>query len=385
MNESELHNKMHAHWVSSTRSWVTALVVVGLVGLGVAVDRCAEGQGRPPALEHARRIWLGPEAVVLDGTIADTGSQAGEGPVAFWAIKDFDLSAEQRGRGGQSARLLVLGDPEVMVYWNGLLVHSEVYQLGQQVTSLNVGPLLEAKNRVILEGRSNTGAGGLLGALWLDLPGEGDTEEIWVTDSSWQVTRQFDPNLLAGFSSLSRVEHLEPARTWNGQDLGRWQPLVIADQPEALSWPSRRLDQDFPSAKVAYQGRIATTGETEPWPSGVLYSFAEPVRGCLAIVAPSLFSRRAFFFENSTSLEDAKGPLEFARDNGQGPAAIGQRVVPVRGSRRWLDASPHSFSSVLLEGTGRRELGSAETVWVQPCAAEDRGLVASQRLRWSQF
>lgn len=389
MNESEPNSRAKLPGGSSNRRWVLVTALVGVTVFGVLVDRCAQGRGRPLALEGARRIWLGPELTPLaDGQESAAVSHSPtNAPVAFWAVKDFDLSAQQIERGAQSARLLVRGDPEVMVYWNGILVHSEAYRLGQDVTVLNVGPLLEARNRVILAGRSRTGAGGLLGALWMELPAsrEAAADPVWVTDSSWQVLRHFDHELLAGFSSLEQVRGIEPAKTWSGQDLGRWRPLVIAEQPSAVSWPSRRQERTYPLARIAYAGATAAAGETEPWPSGVLYTFAESVHGCLAIAGESLFPRRLFFFEDRDVLEQIKGPLEFALENGLGPAAVDEYVVPMKGARLWYDSVHRRFSRVLLEGKGGGELRTRETVWVQACAAQNKGVLAPQRLRWNKL
>ena len=130
MNDANSHQPERPQ--PSRKSRFLALGCVGLVLLGLAVDRWSAQRGIPEALAGAHRIWLDQPA---PQDVDDVS------PVAFWAIKDFELTPLQRETGGQTARLVLLGDPSALVYWNGVLIHSSQFRLGQQVMPIKVGPI----------------------------------------------------------------------------------------------------------------------------------------------------------------------------------------------------------------------------------------------------
>ena len=345
-------------------AWLGGLTLLFIIGL--VVDRWTEDAGRPLALAEAQRIWLDQEGE----------PSALREPTSFWAIRDFALSAEQLERGAASATLVLIGDPGIVVYWNGLLVHSSEYRLGQPVYRLKVGPLLEERNRVVLEGRSGQGGGGLLAALWLNEPesASGDAtndEPLWVTDQRWQTTKTFNADVLSGLLPLSALSDLAPAKAWSSLDLGRWQPLRMSEDQLEASWPSQRLEIIAPSSRSIHTAEPYQEGESEPWPSGVLLTFEETVQGCLGLAGRDLFSRRVFFFENPATFRELKGPREYAQAQGQVWSNRSERVVAVRGATSWFDTEARSFRAVFLEGPvtidAKAELDGS-TTWVQRCA-----------------
>ncbi len=359
----------HVPHATPSSGWSRVALLSGVAVifvLGLVVDRCTERAGRPAAMAEAQRIWL-------DG--ADQGA-ALSAPASFWAIKDFALTEEQRVMGASGATLLVIGDPSVLVYWNGVLVHSSEYRLGQAVRRLKVAPLLEARNRVVLEGRSSHGGGGLMAALWLQAPASSSDqgsigEPVWVTDQSWLTTQTFSADVLSGLLLLTSVADLAPVKAWSKLDLGRWQPLEIDPAQLAASWPSQRQETITPISRSLHTAQPHIKGEPEPWPNGVLLTFEEQVEGCLGLAGADLFSRRIFFFEEASLLQDFHGPRELASAHGQVWANRSERVVAMSQSTSWLDSQARSFGAVFLEGAVPLSDAAGldgSTAWVQRCA-----------------
>lgn len=351
--------------------WVAvALAVI----TGLWVDRCASSSGRPAALADAQRIWWD------HGRDTEEGAPPPGVAFSFWMLRDFALGADELTRGARSARLVLLGDPEVLVYWNGVLVHSTHYRVGGAADVLDVSQLLRAHNRILLEVRSDHGAGGVMAALWLDQwpgdslegkqPGDGP---LWITDDQWLATRRFDPWLLDAWLPLdtSRTkDHLRPVRTWPELDLGRWQPLRVADELVQPTWPSTRQSRRVPERLTPLETEDAAPGGTPTWPRGWVVDFGESVRGCLALGGVMAFPRRAHFVEDPATFSELHGPVEFAAQHRLGPGYRESWILPMPGAPQWLDAVPRSFRAVLLEGDPHGPGVDPRDIWVQPCATD---------------
>lgn len=348
--------------------WVAvALAVV----LGFVVDRWTASSGRPAAFADAHRVWWDHDRDKAPG--APPPGVA----FSFWLVRDFALDPEQLARGEQTARLVLVGDPEVLVYWNGVLVQSSHYRVGDSATVLDVTQLLRANNRILLEVRSDHGVGGVMAALWLDDwvgsragPAHG-ASPLWVTDEEWRATRQFDPWLLDAWLPLDSARlagRLLPVRTWPSLDLGRWQPLRVAEQVRSPTWPSARQSRRLPARIVPFEPEETPPGSTPSWPPGFIVDFGETVDGCLSLGGNMTFARRAHFVESPVTFNDLHGPVEFAAAQRLGPGYRESWVLPLPGATSWLDAVPRRFRAVLLEGDPNRPAPGPDEVWVQSCA-----------------
>ncbi len=393
------------------KRWHVALAILGVVTTGVLVDHATERAGRPAALEDAKRIWWDPPKDVV-ASLSESGAKAlRTQPRAFWAIRDFELGEQQLVVGSSSARLVVLGDPELLVYWNGLLVHSHRYRQGQAAVVLDVSTLMEARNRVVLEGRSENGDGGMIAALWLKLPLDGSpdpSDRVWVTDGTWETIDHFDAGLLRGRTMIAPEQSGTP-RLFGDLDLGHWQPLEIAPVVISPSWPSQRRQRSFPIARTDHLAvpadgnggeRVDLSSRADrdeapgrpakpQWPNGEVVEFAAGTTGCLAVAAGESFPRRIFFADSLDQLTLASGPQDYLRATG-GAFRENTWVLPVP-QGGWLSAAPRRFGAVFLEGLAAQPAGpksgrssvstessdpslasgreAEPTIWVQPCAA----------------
>lgn len=359
------------------RPRLLAVVVMFAVVAGLLVDRWASSTGRPAALADAQRIWWDHAAVASDSEEIPPGVA-----ISFWMVRDFALGDDELARGARAARLVLLGDPEVLVYWNGMLVHAMDYRVGDAADVLDVSTLLRPHNRVAFEVRSDHGAGGVLAALWLDdwsADGEPDAQEghsgpVWVTDGDWQASREVNSWLLDAWLPLDSprvAERLVPVRTWPRLDLGRWQPLRIREDVIAPTWPSARQERRFPERIEALPSAEAGPGDTPSWPRGWVVDFGESVDGCLALNGPMAYSRRAHYVDDPATFTQLHGPVEFVAEHRLGPGYRESWILPLPGGGHWLAAGPRSFRAVLLEAPPNAPEPAPEDIWVQACARVD--------------
>ena len=355
------------------------LVVLVLIAVaaGLFVDRWTSSSGRPAAFGDAQRIWWDHDHVSPGEAVEALPPGVA---FSFGMVRDFALSEAQLEQGRQRARLVLLGDPDVLVHWNGVLVHSTHYRVGGAADVLDVSLLLRANNRVVFEVRSDHGAGGVMAALWLD-DWSGDAASdlaaenpVWVTDADWRASRHIDPWLLEGWLPLDAprvARHLRPVRVWPALDLGRWQPLRVADEVVRPTWPSARQARYLPERVAPFEPASFEPGSTPPWPPGWVLDFGDTVEGCLSLSGGFLRARRAHFAESPSTFAELHGPVEFAALNGLGPGHRESWVLPLPGAERWVDAVPRSFRAVLLEGHPNEAPPGPQDVWVQPCAASE--------------
>jgi hypothetical protein len=276
-------------------------------------------------------------AVVARVTVPTGGAQwiwvernrTDQSPAAFYAVRDFFLDAAP-GR----ARLLILADPEYILSLNGKRIGSGQYQLGgpARLDVYEVGDLLVAGgNRLLVELRSDRGAGGLLAALQ---DGEGHT--LVRTDGDWRIVSRHHFGLVRGLLPIGPEDDLDslPAFSWGAPPTGRWgRPEVgpvlprLTELMQGTSLPARRL----PSRPIP--GLPATSAR-----SMALFDWGREVSGYLTLQMPGGEGlRKALLFTGDR-------PPDPLRDR---PAGA---VLAMTGRRSWTDAQARRFRYALVIG-----------------------------------
>ena len=238
-------------------------------------------------------------------------------PRSLYLVKDFDCTEEV-----PSARLLLSGDEEVVLYLNGRLVGAHAFRLGGAMDHFEVGPLLRpGGNRLLAEVRSSRGVGGLL----LRLDRGPETPALAVSDASWKIFHHFEPGLLGGWLPLSGAESAE---VWGIPPLGRWgRPRLGSKQPaEALAEP--------PLMAVPAS---STTAVPELGGGALLFDFGGERAGYLRLSSAEGLRSPALLFVGP----EVPDPRRRAAD------AI---VVASEGALEWRDARPRRLRYALLWG-----------------------------------
>jgi hypothetical protein len=131
-------------------------------------------------------------------------------PVAFFAVRDFDLPANR-----YYTHIKVAGDPEYTLYFNGQEIGGR--RFGEDHDALDLFDVTQVaktgRNRIAVAVRSTNGVGGLIAAI--DLSPE--VENYVVTDASWRIFNVWNAAL--------------PQR-----DVGRWSAPMILGQPPTGRW-----------------------------------------------------------------------------------------------------------------------------------------------------
>jgi len=238
-------------------------------------------------------------------------------PVAFWAVRDFELG-EEPGR----ASLLVTADEEYVVWLNGARVGSNRRAAGRPLDRYDVGSLLvPAGNRLAVELRSSRGQGGLLAALDL-----GDGHEPLVSDASWRVLRRDAPGVREGWAPVGGGE---PAASWGRPPVGRWGlPERTADRP--------------PAAEVcALCEPVAARRRAGRPPGPVVFDFGREVAGYLVLE------------RSAEAAAEGDGVALFTAGDRPPPPLASRLAAPVMampGAREWSDATPRRFRRVAVTG-----------------------------------
>ena len=256
-------------------------------------------------------------------------SRTDRSPAAFYAVRDFFLD-EAPGR----ARLLILADPEYVLTLNGRRVGSGQYQPGgpARLDAYEVGDLLVAGgNRLLVELRSDRGAGGLLAALQ-----DGDGRTLVRTDGDWRIVARHHFGLIRGLLPVGPDDDLEslPAFSWGTPPTGRWgRPEVgpvlprLTELTQGAPLPAKRL----PSRPIA--GLPATSARFV-----ALFDWGREVTGYLTLQMPvGEGLRKALLFTGDL-------PPDPLRER---PAGA---VLAMTGRRSWTDAQPRRFRYVLVIG-----------------------------------
>ncbi len=150
-------------------------------------------------------------------------------PLGFYLARDFSLPAPLPA----SARLLVQGDPEYVLYLNGQRVGAGGWLPGDRVDVYDVSSLLRpGGNRLIAELRSGDGGGGFLASL---VDGA-DGRALVVSDTRWRAFRRYRLGLVRGWLPVAPLLAAGGARAfavsaagagaaalaWGRPPIGRW-------------------------------------------------------------------------------------------------------------------------------------------------------------------
>ena len=143
-------------------------------------------------------------------------------PEVLFAVKDIVLDELP-----ERATLEVLADEEYWALLNGSPVGAGRYRPGAPRDRYDVTALLRTgTNRLVIEGRSARGTGGLI-AQWT-VAGARRTRH-WSTGSDWGIARAHEGAFLDPEAELSS---LEPPLVWGAPPIGRWGSLAeVRDLP----------------------------------------------------------------------------------------------------------------------------------------------------------
>lgn len=206
-------------------------------------------------------------------------------PRTFYAARDFELP-----EGVERAWLSIAADETYVLWVNGRAVGSGFWnegppRHGKAADLYELSDWLErGKNRLVVELRSSSGAGGLLANLFL-----GDREQpVLRTDGDWRIFRKAEPRLLRGLAAIEEIEGGERPKLWQWPPTGRWRLDRVAARPDLrpedpLHYRAlcpRRLR--FPGAGASWSELPASPACDAPDVSDLsLWDFGEVVDGVL--------------------------------------------------------------------------------------------------------
>lgn len=280
-------------------------------------------------------------------------------PMAFFAVKDFDLDFEVA-----SADLRILADEEYLVILNGRTVGVGSYLAlpdgdAPSLSSYPVVDVLRRANRLLIELRSARGAGGLLFKLTISGTA-GERTEV-VSDGSWRVVRRFHAALPRPGARLRG----EKAVVWGSQPAGRWglaESMVPALTLRSLQNGRRR--PPVPAVRHAKHGspwRVAPPWGTRKLGSWARFDFGRVRTGYLKLQFANAKAGRGFVFY------DLRRPP-------QGLGGYDDVVLKIAGREHWTASRPASFRFVTL--VGMPAVTRAEVIPVNPDKAA--GLLARE-------
>lgn len=301
---------MNRYWL---RMSVLLVLAVGLLALGSrAVSALVARLSLPTG--GAQWIWV-------------ERSRTDQSPAAFYAVRDFFLPSVP-----EKARLLALADPEYVLTLNGKRIGAGQYAPMAKLDVYEVGDLLQAGgNRLIVELRSDRGAGGFLASLQ-----DGNGETLVRTDEDWRLFERHHFGLIRGWLPLSDGGGLEskPAFSWGLPPIGRW------GEPEA--GPVRPRFSELLQGPPVSGSRITPPRIAALPPDSArkmaLFDWGREVAGYLVLQMPAEDGLRTALLYTGTEAPD---PL---RDR---PAGA---VLAMAGRRSWMDVRPRRFRYALVIG-----------------------------------
>jgi hypothetical protein len=178
-------------------------------------------------------------------------------PVAFFAVRDFDLPERRL-----FTHLKVVGDPEYTVYLNGrelagrLLTRGRHAEADDRLDFYDVSPLVKTgRNRIVVAVRAPQGIGGLIAAI--DLAPE--TQNWLVTDGAWKIHRWWHPELPTRDPAGARWEAplivgSPPVGRWNYLEVARREP---ARPPSGLLAPRESFEAIGLIPAISTRGGVA--------------------------------------------------------------------------------------------------------------------------------
>jgi hypothetical protein len=301
---------------SSRQRWETALVLVVLVTLGLAVLSrivpVVEARLTSPT-GMARWIW-------------ETRDRRDVAPTAFYAIRDFDLAAVPA-----RARVLVTADEEYVLSLNGRRIGAGSWEPGEPLDVYEVGALLQpGSNRLLAELRSGRGAGGFLLSLE-----DGEGRQLARSDASWRIFRTHHPGLVRGWLPLARrpedppeIPESEPAFSWGLPPTGTWGRIAVGA-------PRPLLAETAPGSPIP---AAAPPRDDAAKPPRQLFDWGRPVLGYLRVeVRAEAELQVGLLFTGDV-------PPDPDRDRPAGAVLVMPR------ERMWRAARPSRFRYALVVG-----------------------------------
>lgn len=320
--------------IRARRALLIALVGVTLILLGTFLLRTLRAVTGPQPV--AEWIWT-PESLIRYTA-----------PRAFYAVRDFRL-----GDSVESATLRVVADEEYVLYVNGRRVGSNRYRetAGENGTHFDLYPvgslLRRGANRVVVELRSERGAGGLLLALDDDESGR----RLLATDRSWRVFDHFHPGILEGWLGLGDGR---AAASWGPAPSGRWGKVIDGPvrpvfEQAAGSWLERRPLAPERTSRLDRRAGADSTAR---------FDWGREVYGYLVLEQQSPTGLPVGLLELSDDppRRGEKGETDFRAD---------ASAVFLPGAARWRDTVPRRFRSVRVRG-----LPALSGAWVEPVGEE---------------
>lgn len=317
-----------------------SLLLVLAMGLLAGVSRAVSAVMARLTLPTGGAEWIWVERSRTDRT-----------PSAFYAVRDFELDDPPA-----RARLMILADPEYILTLNGKRVGAGRYPTGAPEARLDVYEvgdlLLPGGNRLLVELRSDRGAGGLLAVIQ---DPEGKT--LVRSDGEWRIVKRHHIGLIRGWLPLGTAGgasgglETEPAFRWGPPPTGRWgEPTIGKVRPRLLE-----LIQDQPLAAT----RVPAPSIPLLPPSSArhlaLFDFGREVTGYLNLQMPAGDGlRKALLYTGS----EPPDPLR------QRPAGA---VLALTGRRSWMDTQPRRFRYALVVGD---RPAAARVLPVDPKAAD---------------
>ena len=269
----------------------------------------------------------------------------------FYAVKEFDLVAAPA-----EAEVEILGDSEYILLLNGTRVGSNRFRSGAALDRYRVENLLSpGRNRIVVESRSPTGAGGLRCEL------RAGGQQLVRSDGSWTL---YETNWRGIFGDRPLVPGL-PARLLGRSPLGRWgSPSVGSERPtfeSVLADPEpvsarrvRSLADGGPFKRSAGRNRRpASYGDL------VEFDFGGEVTGYLQLV---------YREEGGRTSEDPSAVLLRFGDEpvAELPFRADAIFQPIRGAGLYQDAVLRKFRYVAVAALPG--VFGAEVLLVQPAA-----------------
>ena len=298
------------------RTWLALLLALAaLVGLQAVLQRILEAYVLPT--RQAQWIWI-------------TEPDMAPGPVAFYAVRDFDLSQLPN-----QATLTTTADEEALVFLNAVPVGGSRYLNGRSLNQYDVLEALQVgANRLVVEVRSVRGVGGLL--LNLEVVGSEQQRSI-VTDGDWQIFKQTEEAL---FDVSLPLPDGEAPTVLGPAPVGRW---LVTGQPQRIPTIAdlRTTERALGARRFRLPGDnrrwqpLGKTDRSSPalghW---VTFDFGREVMAYLALRFPSQTPEDS---QPMGLLYLGSQPRILNRSQAE------RHVVIMPGQRIWLDAKPRRF------------------------------------------
>lgn len=308
------------------RSWtvrpVRFFAVVAAVALVAAgAERALVAWRSHPMAPASEARWIWAEGL-LDGTE----------PVAFYALRDFELPAPA------TVELAIAADETYCVFLDGRRLGANSYRPGAEVDRYLVPDLAAGRHRLAVELRSRRGAGGLLAALRAGR-GAPAADPVLVSDGSWRIHRGLHAGL---FDPQVELPPGEPPQIWQRAPTGRWRMRPSNGVRPLESPPGERPEREFPT-RVRRAVDRSHWRELQRWHRQfpdlgprILLDWGREVVGFLELDAAPPAPPALAYFGAAPPDPEVQEP--------------GEVVIFVPGSGQWRSAHARRFRYVLLVG-----------------------------------